>query len=369
MTVTYTGNLKLGLPVTGTEIGSWGDIVNQQITNPLDQAVSGTVSLTSMTNADYTLANGNGALTNEARYMALLVPATLTLTAARNIIVPNSSKMYLVINNSTGGFAVTVKTSAGSGVSVPNGTVRILYCDGASVVYAALSGTVTSVGVSGGTTGLTTSGGPITSSGTITLAGTLAVANGGTGITAAGTAGNVLLSNGTAWLSSAISTVPTGVINLWATATAPSGWLLCDGSAVSRTTYATLFALIGATFGSGDGSTTFNVPNYTDRMPIGSGSAYATGATGGSANAVVVSHTHTATSTVTDPGHVHGVQLIGDTAVGSYPMRGTGNLANVFDTNSATTGITVATANTSTGVSGTNANLPPYLGIRFIIKT
>lgn len=65
------------------------------------------------------------------------------------------------------------------------------------------SGTVTSVGVSGGTTGLTTSGGPVTGSGVITIAGTLAAANGGTGLTAPGTNGNVLTSNGTTWVSSA----------------------------------------------------------------------------------------------------------------------------------------------------------------------
>lgn len=133
MTVTYTGNLKLGLPVSGTEIGTWGDIVNQQITNPLDQAVSGTVALTSMVNADYTLANGNGAATNEARYMALLIPATLTLTAARNVIVPSTSKMYLVTNSSVGGYAVTVKTAAGTGVAVASGTRALLYCDGTNV--------------------------------------------------------------------------------------------------------------------------------------------------------------------------------------------------------------------------------------------
>jgi len=134
MTITYTGNLKLALPTTGTEAGTWGDVVNQQITALLDQSVSGTVSLTSMTNADYTLTNGNGSSPNEARYMALSVPSTLTLTAARNIIVPTSSKAYIIRNLTTGGFAVTLKTSAGTGISVPNGKTMILYCDGTNVI-------------------------------------------------------------------------------------------------------------------------------------------------------------------------------------------------------------------------------------------
>jgi hypothetical protein len=109
-----------------------------------------------------------------------------------------------------------------------------LYCENDSGVVtlladAAAQGTVTSVDVSGGTTGLTTSGGPVTGSGTITIAGTLAVANGGTGSTnltlnnvilgngtsavqfvAPGTTGNVLTSNGTTWQSSPASGISTG---------------------------------------------------------------------------------------------------------------------------------------------------------------
>jgi len=87
------------------------------------------------------------------------------------------------------------------------------------------------------------------------------------------------------------------------------------------------------------------------------------GSTGGSADAVVVSHTHT----ITDPGHVHGGIY---TRVGSQSQYGS-NIYSLMDgntsnTNSAFTGIT---GTNSAGVSGTNANLPPYLGINFIIKT
>jgi microcystin-dependent protein len=159
------------------------------------------------------------------------------------------------------------------------------------------------------------------------------------------------------------NSVPTGVINMWGTGTAPTGYLLCAGAAVSRSTYAALFAVIGTTFGSGDGSTTFNVPNYTNRMPYGTTLA----ATGGSADAVVVSHTHTATST--DSGHTHGLTNL---ATASDTVSGGGitiqtrtNSANTTATGNAVITTTVASA----GVSGTNANLPPYLGINFIIKT
>jgi microcystin-dependent protein len=157
-----------------------------------------------------------------------------------------------------------------------------------------------------------------------------------------------------------------GEIKMWGTASAPTGYLLCDGTAVSRTTYAALFAIIGTTFGTGDTTTTFNLPDYRGRMPIGVSGSYALAATGGSANAVVVSHTHTATST--DSGHVHNTGF----AVGGDVVSGGPIPIVVVKTGSANTASSTANITTtvdSAGVSGTNANLPPYLAINFIIKT
>lgn len=165
----------------------------------------------------------------------------------------------------------------------------------------------------------------------------------------------------TAFAMGAASLVsPSGEIKMWPTATAPSGFLLCTGAAVSRTIYAALFAVIGTTFGAGDGTTTFNLPDFDNRFPVGAGDLYAVAATGGSKDAVAVSHTHTAT----DSGHTHTyankVQsggFLGGTSSYSIGAEGT--------TNSGTANITVASA----GESGTNKNLPPYLSIYFIIKT
>ncbi len=157
----------------------------------------------------------------------------------------------------------------------------------------------------------------------------------------------------------------TGAMMMWPTATAPTGFLLCAGTAVSRSTYAALFAVIGTAYGAGDGSTTFNLPNFNNRVPVGAGDLYTANQTIGSKDAVVVSHTHTAT--VTDPGHRHG---IGETRPvdlngGTYPVFGSSSTDVLSQT--VTTGVTVA--NTSTGVSGTDANLQPSLGVFFIIKT
>jgi microcystin-dependent protein len=89
--------------------------------------------------------------------------------------------------------------------------------------------------------------------------------------------------------------MPPGAILAYGGASAPSGWLLCDGSAVSRTTYADLFAAIGTAYGTGDGSTTFNLPDLRQRFPLGkaaSGTGSTLGGTGGS-----IDHSHTAQQT------------------------------------------------------------------------
>ena len=159
-----------------------------------------------------------------------------------------------------------------------------------------------------------------------------------------------------------------GELKMWPTGTAPTGYLLCDGALVSRTTYASLFAVVGTTYGPGDGSTTFNLPNFKDRMPIGAGTTYSANTTGGSKDAIVVSHTHPASST--DAGHTH--TQVGKVE-GSFGYAGGGGNPGVGVPYFANTGTSLGTASitttiTSTGAAATNANLPPYIGIHFIIR-
>ena len=138
--------------------------------------------------------------------------------------------------------------------------------------------------------------------------------------------------------------VPTGGIILWSgsTGSIPATWYLCDG--------------------------TNGTPDLRNSFIIGAGSTYSVNATGGTADAIVVSHTHTATSAVTDPGHRHGSDYTGDSSVGGAGTGNTlaGNTAHLMTV--ATTGITVATTVASAGVSGTNANLPPYYALAYIMK-
>jgi len=132
MPSSYTPSLRLVLPVTGELTGTWGDVTNQGLTELVDASIAGTASIT-MLDANYTLSTADGTA-DEARKM--FVVATGALTAARNIICPTASKLYFVANNTTGGFAVTFKTSAGTGISIPNGEAMVLYCNGTNVINA-----------------------------------------------------------------------------------------------------------------------------------------------------------------------------------------------------------------------------------------
>ena len=146
----------------------------------------------------------------------------------------------------------------------------------------------------------------------------------------------------------AATPIPAGGIFLWSGSigSIPAGYVLCNGSN--------------------------GTPDLRDRFVIGAGSTYAVDGTGGSANAIVVSHTHTATSTtaITDPGHTHStnVAIIGATGAGNFTTGGGGGTTSI---NTNTTGITAATTTTvaTAGTSGTNANLPPYYALCYIMKT
>jgi hypothetical protein len=187
-----TGNttlLGLALPVEGELDGTWGDVVNDSITSLLDSAVAGTTTLS--VDADVTLTTTNLAA-NQARQAVILWTASNGATT-RNITAPARSKAYIVINAGTGSI---VLRGAGptTGVTIVSGERCVAAWNGADFVkvVSSVADGVTSVNVSGGTTGLTTSGGPVTSTGTITLAGTLATTHGGTGLTTVGTNGQVL---------------------------------------------------------------------------------------------------------------------------------------------------------------------------------
>lgn len=176
---------------------------------------------------------------------------------------------------------------------------------------------------------------------------------------------------------------PIGSITAYTLATSPPGWLICDGSAISRTEYASLFAVIGVTFGAGNNSTTFNIPNYQGAFLRGTGTTgdYSGPSLNASQAHATQTHAHTASSVVTDPGHSHSQTTANDDFNGSggggYPLNSNPSFAP-YDSagartwtniNSSSTGVTVSTivGNSTTSVNA-NETRPYNFGVNWIIK-
>lgn len=184
----YTTSLRLVQPDTGEYSGTWGTQVNTGLTALVDSSIAGTASIT-MTAANYTLSSANGA-SDEARAMFLALGGTPG--ASYQVICPAVSKLYFVTNST--GFAQTVKTPSGSGISVPNGASMTLRCNGTDVVVAQnYFGSLTLGAALPITSGGTGSASTTYCSLTANVTGTLPVGNGGTG---AATLTGVLKGNG-----------------------------------------------------------------------------------------------------------------------------------------------------------------------------
>jgi microcystin-dependent protein len=346
MASTYSA-LKFELIGTGEQDGIWGNTTNTNLGTAIEQAITGSGDVT-FTSADVTLTLVNSNSSQVARNLRLVLVGTSGGT--RQLIVPAIEKQYIVKNELAD--TVTIKNVSGTGIGVPSGKTVTVFNDGTNVVDVTTYASNLTLGGSLTGTTATFSGAVSSVSPAFTGTPTAPTAAPGTDTTQIATTAFVL-QNG----------APTGSVLMWTTNSAPSGWLLCDGTSVLTSAYAALFAVIGYTFGGTGGS--FTLPDFRNRFPVGSGDSYAIAGTGGSKDAVVVSHTHTAS--VSDPGHNHTYQALGNfdgiqtLANGNIRIGGNRQTADAF------TGISVT--NQSTGVSGTNANLPPYLGIRFIIKT
>jgi microcystin-dependent protein len=326
---------------------------------------------------------------------------------------------------------------AGSTTNITEGT-NLYYTDararaavsaGTGITYSSSTGVITADAASANTASKLVirdasgnfSAGTITASltGTASTATNLAAGSGGTipyqsaaGTTAMlsnGTAGQLLQANGgtaaPSWVAS--PGVPTGSLFPFAGSAAPTGYLLCDASAVSRTTYATLFGVIGTTYGSGDGSTTFNLPDLRGRLPMGAGTgtglnSSGTGLPSGTAQtartmgqwfgeethalttAELASHTHANTvsggSTGNAGSHSHTLSREVLTYLGSGGDRYDPYPGSVWK-GSAGAGLTLSTqadhshtftptiSNASAGSGSRHNTIPPCVVLNYIIKT
>jgi hypothetical protein len=327
MASTFSTSLKLELIGNGDQSGTWGTTTNTNLGTLLEQAITGVQSIV-MSNADYTLTNLNG-VSDEARNAVLVV--TGTNSAIRNIIAPAVEKLYVIKNNTTGGYAIVIKTSASTGVTIPNGATAAVYFDGTEFyLYVLPSATANTANTL------------VLRDGSGNFAANVITAN---TVTQAANDNSTKLAS-TAYANAAATTAATTAIQLLH----PVGSIYTSTVATNP---ATLFGFgTWVAFGAG-------------RVLVGDGGGFAAGATGGSADAVVVSHTHTATSVVTDPGHFHTITNISSSDSGSGKVSVGGQLTEGVppNTDSKVTGITVATSTAVPvgSVAGTNQNLQPYI--------
>jgi microcystin-dependent protein len=304
----------------------------------------------------------------------------------------------------------------------PDHVIRFLRSPGLFQEWLSATWNPLLLDVTGGGTGASTASGARTNLGLGTMSTQSAAAVAITGGTESGvTIDNTNNIDAGAITSGTVATarLPTafqsGMMVMYGGAAAPSGWVLCDGSAISRTTFSILFGVIGTAYGIGDGSTTFNVPDLRQKFPLGtatSGTGSTLGGSGGSIDHTHTSaaHTHTSaahvhgTSVITVPHshtisgtHTHGVSINVNSGVESFDSAtgilggglnvaginhvhlvsvvGTTAASSPGSTDSASPGLSGSTDSTTPGSTGsttpgvTGTNNPPFCVVNYIIKT
>lgn len=318
MPSTYSPDLRIELIANGEKTGTWGTITNSNLGTLIEDAISGLATVP-ITTSSQALTIQDGAY-DQARNASI----TVTTTTAANfaVYVPPVTKLYTFTNASA--YVATVyastvagnTTAAGTGVAIPAGKSVLVRCDGTNIVEQ-MNHVVGAFSV----------GGNLSVTGTSTFTGipTAPTASVGTNTTQIAT---------TAFVQAALTAAyPVGSIYINATSATNPTTLLGFGT--------------WAAFGAG---------RVMVGLDAGNAAFDTVEETGGSADAIVVSHTHTAT--VTDPGHAHTFVFEPGLAQAGGGRNGVGG-STPFSTNTQTTGISVA--NSTTGSSGTNANLQPYI--------
>ena len=344
---TINGNLSVTGTTTLSGALTYGGVtLSNAVTGTGNMVLSASPTLTGAPIAPTQTAGDNSTKIATTAYVATAV--TGGLATLGTMATQNANNVAI-----TGGTMSGMTTVAGGAVSGTTGTFSGAVSGTTGTFSGAVSGTTitASTQFSGPGTGLTGTASSLSIGGNAATATNATNSTNATNLTGSGTISSTttgttqaLGTNNTTIATTAFALangIPSGAIVMWSgsIASIPSGWLLCNGAS--------------------------GTPDLRDRFVVGAGSTYAVAATGGSANAVVVSHNHT----ITDPTHTHATTpnpaYVG-TVQGGHSGGGAQNPDGypALSINSAATGITIDTA----GVSGTNANLPPYYALAYIMK-
>ena len=379
MPSTYTDNggiEKIGL---GEKAGAWGTTTNNNF-DIIDRLTNGVVSIT-LSGTTHTLTTSDGTVSDGMSKVLVLggsPSGTNTIT-----ISPNDADKLYFVQNGTSQIA-TFTQGSGANVSVAAGKQAIIFADGAGSGAA-----VTEIKPNAADASVVTA---TLADDAVTAAkiaddavGAAAVADNSIGaaainISGNGTSGQAVVSDGDGSFSYESNIVPSGALMPYAGTSAPTGFLLCDGSAVSRTTYATLFSAISTTYGSGDSSSTFNLPDLRGRVIAGQddmGGASAnrlTNQTGGingdNLGDTGGSETH-ALTTAQLASHTHSFSGSGSTTAMTFLNDGLGVNRGGSGQSSSSNTISVSISGTtgSAGSGSAHNNVQPTIILNYIIKT
>ena len=391
---TYTDNggiEKIGL---GEQAGAWGTTTNNNF-DIIDRLINGVTSIT-LSGTTHTLTTSDGSL-SEGMFKVLVLQGSPSGTNTVTIEPNNADKLYFIKNSS--GQSAIIKQGSGATVTIANGGEAIVFADGGgsgAAVTEFKPGTLdasiltASLADSAVTTAKIADDAVTAAKIADDAVGADAIADNSIGaaainISGNGTSGQALVSDGDGSFSYTSNIVPSGALMPYAGSSAPTGFLLCDGSAVSRSTYATLFSAISTVYGSGDGSSTFNLPDLRGRVVAGfdsMGGASANrltdqtgglngdtlGDTGGSethtlTTAQLASHTHTFSDTDTHTVSFPRTLIVG-AANNSVNVDGSGQRHD-----GGTLTVSISGTTSSTGSGSAHNNVQPTIILNYIIKT
>lgn len=341
MASTYSTNLKIELMGTGDQSGTWGNTTNTNLGTALEQAIVGYGNPVFATDADTSITLTDSNASQTARCLALNVTSSVSLSTTRVLTVPTVQKPYIVRNNTTGGQSITVKTSAGTGVTIPAGKYAWVYTDGTSVVPALDYLPTLALGTalpatSGGTGNSSYAVGDLLFASTTTALSKLADVATGNALISGGV--GVAPSYGKIGLTTHVSgTLP--VANGGTNQTSyTDGQLLIGNSTGNTLTKATLTAGTGISITNGAGSIT-----------IANGGVTSVGGTG-TVNGITLTGTVTSTGNLTLGGTLSGVSLTTQ-VTGTLPIAngGTGTTSTTYCNLASNVTGTLPAANGGTG--------------------
>ena len=362
MASTYTSNLRLTKQGDGDNPNTWGQVLNDGVISLVDDAIAGYTAVSVGSTVSVTLTNNQGSGDQSRSAILELTGSIGGAHTSIFVLIPNNSKSYVVrnsVSNNNSSDAVIVRVAGNAGVTIPPNANKFVITNGTSVYNVASDTFPSAITVEKAATFEST----VTVSGAATFNSTVTVSGAATFNSTVTIKGDVHVSSKVcASAFFGVGITPTGAILPYAVSAAPTGYLLCNGQAVSRTTYSTLFAVVSSLYGAGNGSSTFNVPDLRGRFLAGwdAGTSVLTSVTSGMILGSSIANTggvQAVSLTIAQiPSHSH-----------TYTAQVDGEIGN---DGPAAAWSSTSTGNTgSTGGGGAHSNIPPAMIINFIIKT